>query len=168
MNAEAADPRIAKYRRRRRMLYFLGVVLVATAAWIFRPHFHADPALIDPRLRALEKPYRNVDSDVIFDGGSIRMNITDAIGHSEYFFIPNDKWQTVYFMPDPKSFRGHIPASNHAATLQELAAILSDHCDEWEDYENLTKMTGRLSDRVKTFCSDPGFYISMWWEKLKL
>jgi hypothetical protein len=148
-------------------LWFIALIL-ATTVWIFRPHFHADPALIDPRLRALEKPYQQVNSGVIFDGGSVAITIKDARGQTAHFFIGCDSgWTEVFIRPNPRTNDGAVPATNHAATIQELAAILADHCDGWEDYHNLEKMTGRLGDKLRTFGSDPGFYLERWWRKLK-
>jgi hypothetical protein len=168
MNTEPADPRIAKYRRRRHVLYFLVVVLAAAAAWIFRPHFHADPALIDPRLRALERPYSHVDATIIFDGGSVLMTITGADGQTMHFFIVNDtNWREAFIQPDPRTREGRSPVTNQSATIQELAAILSDHCEDWWDYSSMERLTGRVGDKLQRICVGHWDDLNRWWEQVK-
>lgn len=168
MNAEPADPRIARHRRRRRGLYFLVVVFVAAAAWIFRPHFHADPALIDPRLRALEKPYRHVDSTVYFDEGSAGIMITDANGQKLDFIITyTSGWKRAYVQSKPSTLANRSPVTHHAATIQELAAILSGHCEDWWDYRNMECLTGRLGDKVKQISVRQWDDLKNWWSKVK-
>src|SRR5687767_7662215 len=106
-------------------------MFTVAAAWIFRPYFHADETQIDPRLRGLKKPYRNVKLDVFFDVGSSGVGIPDAVGRSKYFFIPCDEpHPKVYVWAKPSTRKGEVPASNHAATQQELVAIASEYCDD--------------------------------------
>jgi len=168
MNAEPVDPRIARNRRRRRVLYFLGVVLVAAAAWIFRPHFHADPSLIDPRLRDLRKPFAHVDSTIYFDGGSVGVTITDADGQTLHFFVDNDSdWKNASILLDPRSDKDSVPVTNHTATIQELAAILSDHREDWWDYRSVEQLTGRLGDKLQRICVGHWDDLKGWWDKAK-
>jgi hypothetical protein len=168
MSAEPADPRIAKYRRRRRVLYFLAIVLVAATAWFFRPHFHADTALIDPRLSALEKPYSHVDGTICFDGGSVLMTVTDAGGQTMHFFIHNaTNWQTASILLDPLTDKGSVPVTNPTATIQELAAILSDHREDIWDYYSMERLTGRLGDKLQRICVGHWDDLNGWWEKVK-
>lgn len=162
------DPRISRNKRRRRTWIAVIVTLVITAAWIFRPHGHADKSLIDPRLRALQKPYQFVSSDLLFDGGSVRINITDAAGRTEHFFIPNrEGWKTVYIVELPHTGNDGIPVSDHAATIQELSAILADHCDDIWDYGNLYLMTRRLGDRIKSEGYARWLKLRDWWDGFK-
>lgn len=162
------DPRISRNKRRRRVWITAVATFVITVAWIFRPHWHADESLIDPRLRALQKPYQLVTSDFLFDGGSVRINITDARGYTEHFFIPNGEgWATVYIVKMPHYPNSESPAVNHAATLQELAAILADHCDDQWDYGNLYLITGRPGDGIKGAVFRQWLDLKDWWHKFR-
>lgn len=164
VDAEFTDPKINRHKRWRGVLIFAGLIFAAAVAWIFRPHWHPDKSLIESRLHALKKPYRMVDAQSVFDGGSTYLGITDAYGHTEHFFIPCDeRMLKVYVMQQINSRAGSIPASDHAATLQELAAILSDHCEDWWDYHNLEKMTGRLGDRLRTKLYEGRTSLAEWW-----
>jgi hypothetical protein len=168
MNTEPLHFRIAKPRGRRQVFIAASVILVCAVTWIFRPHWHADQTRVDPRLRALSKPYRMVYSTVNFDGGSIGILITDANGRSEAFEIPcQEGWRSVYVRSEPYVPGDKLPVSDHPATMQELSAILADHCDDGLDYRNLEVMTGRLGDRLQTKLFELRQSIAEWWRETR-
>ena len=169
MKAPPFHPFAFLAKRRRRRLIVIVAILLLIAAWIFRPHWHASQSRIDPRQRALQKPYLFVDSDV-FDSGinhSVRIEITDNRGATEYFLITGEApWQSVYIMPQRNSRTSEVPASNSAATGQELIAILADHCTDHDDYSNLASLTGRLGDRITLDLLGKWHYLVDMWKNL--
>ena len=97
-----------------------------------------------------------------------RKPITDADGRTEHFFIPYlEGHRTVYVMVNPRTHEGEIPASNHAATLQELVAILSERCDDIWDCHNLEQMSGRLRDKLRIKLWNGWEEVTVWWNGLK-
>src|SRR4051812_45020952 len=61
------------------------VLVIATLGLycVFRPHSSPNEALVEPRLRALQEPFRVVKSYYYFDGGSVGITIEDAKGAKE-------------------------------------------------------------------------------------
>ncbi|HEX2749554.1 MAG TPA: hypothetical protein VHM91_16210, partial [Verrucomicrobiales bacterium] len=113
MNNETPDRCLPRQRRWRGWIVVVAL-LAAGVGWIFRPYFHADESLIDPRLRALKKPFQSVELTVFFDGGSSGVFITDAAGKTESFFIPCDEpHPKVYLMASSETRVGEVPATNH-------------------------------------------------------
>ena len=125
-------------RRCRRRRIIAGALLVISALWLFRPHWHADESLIDPRLRSLEKPYKWVS--VTDTSSQVLVELAGADGRTERFSVRNG---SVYVQ------EGEIwRSSSDPSTLQELAAIVADDCSNSGDYAKLAAITGRPGDYI--------------------
>lgn len=75
--------------RKQRVILILGAIAVIGAAlwyWSLVPSY--DVRRVEPRLTALQKPYRLVRAAYYMDGGSIGIEITDRDGKVEPFAIP--------------------------------------------------------------------------------
>jgi len=150
MHDEPIPPCSVRRKRRWFLWIAIAVILAGSAAWIFRPYPHPEESLVDPRLRALKKPYRSLSCANWLDGGSASVTITDAGGEKLEFFIPFDEeYSSVYLRLDPQMPDRAVPASNHTATRQELIAILAEYGQEWDDWAALAKMSGRLRDKLR-------------------
>jgi hypothetical protein len=175
LELSSADRRLILFAQRfigilrmRRVWITAAVLFAVFAAWIFRPYPHAEESLIDPHLRALRKPYRSVSSAFFFDEGSSGIKITDAHGDTEEFFIPYlSGHRKVYIMLHQWNPERFLPASNHAATLQELIAVLSEYCDSPEDRYALWKMSGRWRDEWRVQAWQFHKKLMDWWDPQK-
>src|SRR5436190_17845697 len=72
----------------RHVMWFALLVGVCVTFLVLRPLPKYDVSRVEPRLRALQKPYRSVTTGYAMDGGSIGIEIVDRNGIREQFAIP--------------------------------------------------------------------------------
>lgn len=66
----------------------LGVLTFSSVLWVFRPYERADPRMVESSLKALEAPYKEVETISFGDGGSMGLRIVDRNGKTLEFCLP--------------------------------------------------------------------------------
>ena len=131
----------------------LGVLFVSSVLWIFRPYEKADLRRVEPKLRALETPYREVKAFSFGDGGSMGLRIVDCNGKVLDFCLPapmdeptlryNKLFMGSTYYTEPGS--SEVPNAHH--TKLRLAEIIRSQTKP--DPENdvfVYRLTGRWRD----------------------
>ena len=132
------------------------VLVIATLGLycVFRPHSSPNRALVEPRLKALQEPFRIVKSYYYFDGGSVGITIEDAKGAKEEFAIKGhigsseERYKSVFVGGDYWSRPSAVPVEHPEATKQALILILSrysrgDPALDWARYSLSEGTSGR-------------------------
>jgi hypothetical protein len=130
------------------------IALACLTFWFFRPSPSYDITRVEPRLRALRKPYQHVKTAYYPDGGSVGIEITDRDGKVEQFAIPahlggTNRYNSVYVgaMHDRKP--GAILVSDSEQTKRMLIHVLASTPNRTENDEwCLIFLRGRAVDFV--------------------
>jgi hypothetical protein len=120
--------------------------------WFFRPSPSYDITRVEPRLRALQTPYRSVKTGYYMDGGSVAVEIIDRDGKLEQFAIPAHLGETnrytkvfVGAMHDRKP--GAVEVFDSEQTKRMLIEVIASMPDRtpYDDF-NLMSLRRRPSD----------------------
>lgn len=92
---------------KRAVLLFVSIFLLSLVGFLlvvfsFRPD--VDPEKVDPKVREIEAPLRNVALAWYTDGGSKAIGMEDASGTTFLFMLPHPMMQPKYY---DKLFDGH-------------------------------------------------------------
>ncbi|HHU16151.1 MAG: hypothetical protein ACOX7Q_13410 [Kiritimatiellia bacterium] len=134
----------------------LGVLFVSSVLWIFRPYEKADLRRVEPKLRALETPYREVKAFSFGDGGSMGLEIIDRNGKALVFCLPapmdeptlryNKLFMGAIYYTEPGS--SEVPNAHH--TKLRLAEIIRSQTKADDDNDVFVyRLSGRWSDLLR-------------------
>lgn len=144
--------------RKKHVIIYGGLIALACIGfWFFHPSPGYDITRVEPRLRALQEPYRHIKTAYYLDGGSIGIEITDRDGRTEQFAIPAH-------LGDPKPYAkvfvgamfdgrpGAIEVSDSEQTKRMLVHILASMPHRtYRDDVDLMLLRRRPADYVRCF-----------------
>ena len=120
-----------KTKGKHKLLYASILLLALTGGltWLLRPPERYDSGLVDPRLTALETPYKSVWSGFVADGGSLGIIITDRNAEVLKIAIPgrmgdSNRHSRVFFGATYDTEPGAEEVPNPEHTFRMLESIL--------------------------------------------
>jgi hypothetical protein len=144
-------------KRSCKVLLVVGLVVVAGVLFLaFQNGPTYDPARVNPRLRALQEPYKKVMTAYYLDGGSIAIEIVDRDGRDEVFFMPYSRKREEFYtrlwigtIGSPHR-PGAVVVAEPEHTIRMLTRILADYPkrSSWDD-DNLMRLRGYPKDHIR-------------------